>query len=108
MTILDETVPALLLDADLATHHAKNTRRSPRALWLLEPTAEGEWKAVPDFEALRAERQADGSDSPGVVSRDSLLINADMSTIWHSRDHRHPRDRFTVVLTPAGSRIQSR
>lgn len=105
--------PAPLFDGDLATHQKRNTSRNQCAMWLLiEETPEGGWKAVPDWAAFEAEREAeraaDGADVfGGVVTRDSLLINADMATLWQQKPHRHPRERFVVELTPNGSRLRA-
>lgn len=95
---------------DLARHYEKNTKGGPRAIWRVIATADGGSVAVPDWEAIDADRRADGADAPGVTSRDSLLSSGDATAIWASRDHPHfhPRERFTVVLTPNGSRIQTR
>lgn len=100
--------PDQLLDADLATHQTRNTGRNERARWLLiEDTPEGGYRAVPDWDAFNAERAADGADAPGIVTRDSLLINADMATLWTAKPHRNPRERFVVELTPNGSRLRA-
>ncbi|WP_401001019.1 hypothetical protein [Agromyces sp. GXQ0307] len=79
----------------------------PRPYWKGEQQADGTWQEVPDWDAINAARIADGADVPGIVTRDSLLINADMATLWKQRTRKHPRERFVVELTPNGSRIRA-
>ena len=96
-----------LFSGDMGAHWERNARRNPRAEWRVLPTRDGGSRIEPDHEAIDAACQADDANTPGVVTLDSLLVSGDMATLWHHHHARHPRERFRVVLTPHGSRIES-
>ena len=42
---------------------------------------------------------------PGMLTADNILISGDMSTYWNAQSYPNPRNRFTVITTPDGSRL---
>ena len=45
--------------------------------------------------------------TPGVLGAENLLSSADMSTFWNSQSYPNPRNRFVIVMTPNGSRVNA-